>query len=111
MTSLTGHSIIAGSPTPGRLPGSAAVAAATGEALEPTYTYVDDEQLRSATHAAADAFDAYRATSPADRATFLERAAQEIEVDGEAIISRAVAESGLPLGRLTGELGRTTGQL
>src|SRR3954471_4034758 len=111
MTSLTGHSIIAGSPTPGRLPGSAAVAAATGEAVEPTYTYVDDEQLRSATHAAADAFDAYRATSPADRATFLERVAQEIEVDGEAIIGRAVAESGLPLGRLTGELGRTTGQL
>src|SRR4051812_14761789 len=98
MTSLTGHSIIAGSPAPGRLPGSAAVAAATGEALEPIYTYVNEEQLRAATQAAADAFDAYRATSPTDRAAFLRRVAQEIEADGEAIIGRAVAESGLPLG-------------
>ncbi|WP_076261264.1 aldehyde dehydrogenase (NADP(+)) [Intrasporangium flavum] len=111
MTSLTGHSIIAGSPTAGTLPGSAGVEAATGAALEPVYTHVDESQLEEATQAAADAFDAYRATSPEERGAFLERVAAEIEADGEAIVARAVAESGLPLARLTGELGRTTGQL
>jgi len=111
MTSLTGHSIIAGSPVAGRLAGSAGIEAATGEPLQPVYTYVDHEQLGEATRAAADAFDAYRATSPAERAAFLHKVADEIEADGEAIVARAVAESGLPLGRLTGELGRTTGQL
>ncbi|GAA2026708.1 aldehyde dehydrogenase (NADP(+)) [Terrabacter terrae] len=111
MTSLTGHSIIAGSPVAGRLAGSAGIEAATGDPLEPVYTYVDDEQLGEATQAAADAFDTYRATSPAERAAFLHRVADEIEADGEAIVARAVAESGLPLGRLAGELGRTTGQL
>ncbi|NUO34586.1 MAG: aldehyde dehydrogenase (NADP(+)) [Dermatophilaceae bacterium] len=111
MTTLTGHSIIAGSPVPGRLHGSAAVEAATGEPLEPVYTYVDEAQLEEATQAAADAFDTYRATSPKQRAAFLERVAAEIEADGEAIVARAVAESGLPVARLTGELARTTGQL
>ncbi|WP_323100467.1 aldehyde dehydrogenase (NADP(+)) [Intrasporangium sp. YIM S08009] len=111
MTTLTGHSIIAGSPVAGRLPGSAGVQAATGDSLEPVYTYVDEAQLEEATQAAADAFDAYRATSPEQRAAFLQRVADEIEADGEAIVARAVAESGLPLARLTGELGRTTGQL
>jgi len=111
MTTLTGHSIIAGSPVAGRLPGSAGVEAATGEPLEPVYTYVDEEQLQAATQAAADAFDTYRATSPAQRAAFLVKVADEIEADGEAIVARGVVESGLPLARLTGELGRTTGQL
>jgi NADP-dependent aldehyde dehydrogenase len=111
MTTLTGHSIIAGSPVPGRLHGSAGVEAATGEPLEPVYTNVDEAQLEEATQAAADAFDTYRATSPQQRAAFLEKVAAEIEADGEGIVARAVAESGLPLGRLTGELARTTGQL
>ena len=111
MTTLTGHSIIAGSPVPGRLHGSAGVEAATGEPLEPVYTNVDEAQLEEATQAAADAFDTYRATSPQQRAAFLEKVAAEIEADGEPIVARAVAESGLPLGRLTGELARTTGQL
>jgi 2,5-dioxopentanoate dehydrogenase len=111
MTTLTGHSIIAGSPTAGHLAGTAGVEAATGRTLEPVYTYVDEEQLAKATQAAADAFDTYRATSPVERAAFLNRVAEEIEADGQAIVARAVAESGLPPARLTGELGRTTGQL
>jgi NADP-dependent aldehyde dehydrogenase len=111
MTTLTGHSIIAGTPAAGRLPGSPAVEAATGEALEPVYSYVDDAQLEEATQAAADAFETYRATSPQQRAAFLEKVADEIDADGEQIVARAVAESGLPVARLTGELARTTGQL
>ncbi len=67
--------------------------------------------VAAATAAAAEAFGAYRATSPEERAAFLEAVAAEIEADKDAIIPEAVRESGLPEGRITGEVGRTTGQL
>ena len=99
MTTLTGHSIIAGAPVAGRLPGSPGVEAATGEPLEPVYTYVDEEQLESATQAAADAFDTYRATSPEQRATFLERVAghrhPEADLAGEFSRARHHADDGV----------------
>jgi 2,5-dioxopentanoate dehydrogenase len=65
----------------------------------------------AATTAAAEAFGAYRATSPQERSAFLEAVAAEIEADKDAIVPEAVRESGLPEGRITGEVGRTTGQL
>lgn len=65
----------------------------------------------AATTAAAEAFPSYRATSPTQRADFLEGIAAEIDADKDAIIEAAVAESNLPPGRITGEVGRTTGQL
>ena len=73
----------------------------------------DSEQpdVAAATAAAAEAFGAYRATSPDERSAFLEAVAAEIEADKDAIIVEAVRESGLPEGRITGEVGRTTGQL
>ncbi len=67
--------------------------------------------VTAATTAAAEAFASYRATSPTQRADFLEAVAAEIEADRDAIIEAAVAESNLPLARITGEVGRTTGQL
>ena len=71
----------------------------------------DRPDVAAATAAAAEAFGAYRATSPEERSAFLEAVAVEIEADKDAIISEAVRESGLPEGRITGEVGRTTGQL
>jgi len=67
--------------------------------------------VEAATTAAAEAFAAYRATTPEQRGAFLDAIAAEIEADKDAIIEAAVAESHLPVGRITGELGRTTGQL
>ncbi|GAA1904829.1 aldehyde dehydrogenase (NADP(+)) [Nocardioides lentus] len=67
--------------------------------------------VQTATAAARDASDALRATTPAERAALLEAIATEIEADRAAIIAAAVAESHLPEGRITGEVGRTTGQL
>ena len=67
--------------------------------------------VAAATAAAAEAFGAYRATSPEERGAFLEAVAAEIEADKDAIIVEAVRESGLPEGRITGEVDRTTGQL
>jgi alpha-ketoglutaric semialdehyde dehydrogenase len=73
----------------------------------------DSEQpdVAAATAAAAEAFAAYRATTPEERSAFLEAVAAEIESDKDTIIPEAVRESGLPEGRITGEVGRTTGQL
>jgi NADP-dependent aldehyde dehydrogenase len=45
------------------------------------------------------------------RGAFLEATANEIEGLGDALLERACAESGLPLARITGERGRTCGQL
>ncbi|WP_193608231.1 aldehyde dehydrogenase (NADP(+)) [Nocardioides lijunqiniae] len=71
----------------------------------------DQPDVSAATTAAAEAFAGYRATTPDQRAAFLEAVAGEIEADKDAIIEAAVAESHLPVPRITGEVGRTTGQL
>ncbi|WP_107773673.1 aldehyde dehydrogenase (NADP(+)) [Nocardioides sediminis] len=74
-------------------------------------TPADSADVEAATTAAAEAFASNRATTPTQRAEFLELVAEEIEADKDAIIEAAVAESSLPVGRITGEVGRTTGQL
>ena len=74
-------------------------------------TETDRADVPAATSAAATAFAAYRETTPAQRAAFLEAVATEIESDRAPIVEAAVAESHLPEARIAGELGRTTGQL
>ena len=74
-------------------------------------TDAEQPDVVAATAAAAEAFPAYRATSPQERSAFLEAVAAEIEADKDTIIAEAVRESGLPEARITGEVGRTTGQL
>ena len=71
----------------------------------------DQAVVAAATQAAREAFATYRATSPEQRAAFLESVAAEIEADKDAIVTEAVRESKLPEGRIAGEVGRTTGQL
>ncbi len=56
-------------------------------------------------------FVVYRRTSADERATFLERIADEIVALGDKLLTRANLESGLPTDRLNGERGRTCGQL
>lgn len=60
---------------------------------------------------AVAAFDVYKALPPETKAVFLETIAEEITALGDALIQRAMLETGLPEARLTGERGRTTGQL
>src|SRR5579872_107255 len=60
----------------------------------------------------ADAASAvFRRLSAEDRAAFLEKIAAEIEGLGDALIERGSGETALPVARITGERGRTTGQL
>ena len=82
-----------------------------GQELEPAYSYGDASDVDAACAAAAAAFADYRSTTAEQRAQFIEAIATNIEAVKDAIVERAVAESGLPQARLTGEVGRTTGQL
>ncbi len=67
--------------------------------------------VSAATTAAAEAFGAYRATTPEQRGAFLDSVASEIEDDRDAVVAAAVVETRLPDARISGEVGRTTGQL
>jgi alpha-ketoglutaric semialdehyde dehydrogenase len=60
---------------------------------------------------AAAAFPGYRRTSAEQRASFLESIATNIDALGAALTERAIAETGLPAARVTGETARTVGQL
>lgn len=110
-TQLTGHSIVAGSPLVGTAGTVAGQDPATGEALAPAYSLLDDTQVARATAAAREAFDSFSALAPEPHARFLERVAANIDALGPDVVARAVRETGLPEARLTGELARTTGQL
>lgn len=70
-----------------------------------------EEEFGEAVAKAAAAFETYRQTSFSERADFLEAIADEIMELGEELIERCHLETGLPQARITGERGRTVGQL
>jgi len=108
---VTGQMIIAGVPVSGTGEEIRGFDPTAGVLVEPPYRYGDATNVDTACAAAAAAFPGYRATTSEQRAKFLETIASNLEARSAAIIARAVTESGLPEGRITGEVGRTTGQL
>ena len=108
---LTGHSLIAGQTVAGEGKTTFAFNPATNEQLEPAYTLLTEEQLKSATSAAAEAFGSFSTLDPETHAAFLDAIADNIEAIGDELIVRAGQETGLPAARLQGERARTTGQL
>lgn len=68
-------------------------------------------ELEEAVQLAEQAFLPYSKTSSEDRARFLDQIAAEILGLGDELLERCHQETALPLGRLTGERGRTMGQL
>ncbi|UFN47620.1 aldehyde dehydrogenase (NADP(+)) [Roseomonas sp. OT10] len=109
--SLTGEMLIGGTAVRGREGAIHAVDAATHQKMDPPYGGGGAEEVERACALAGSAFDTYRETTLEARAAFLEAIAQNILDIGDALIVRAMAESGLPRGRLEGERGRTVGQL
>ena len=83
----------------------------TGAALEPIFRDASSAEAARACELAAAAFDAYRALSGARRADFLEAIADALLELGDALLERAGRETALPAAHLTGERGRTMGQL
>jgi len=108
---IFGRSLINGE----RVGGSAGVLRATnpatGDPLEPEFALVGPAEVDRAATAAKEAFDAYRATTPTERAEFLEAIAHNLDAIKDEIAERAALESGLPAVRVGSEHGRTTGQL
>ena len=88
-----------------------AVNPATGETLPGAFACADEPAVNQAMETAAAAFPSYRGTSREEKAALLRTIAAELSAIGDSLIMRAHAETGLPVARLTGELGRTTGQL
>jgi alpha-ketoglutaric semialdehyde dehydrogenase len=82
-----------------------------GSTLPGDFAVATPQEIEEAVAKAALAFEAYRRTSPEERARFLEAMAEEILLLGDALLDRCHLETGLPLARLTGERGRTVGQL
>lgn len=109
--SLHGKSLLAGAH--GRTGGKTfrAVNPVTGEHLAPDFHEASADEVAGALEASASAFSDYRRCSGADRAKLLEAIATEIEALGDVLLQRASTETGLPLGRITGERARTCGQL
>jgi len=83
----------------------------TGFVLQPDFSSADTAAVDAACALAEAAFPTYAATDPETRGAFLEAAAQAILDIGDALIVRAMQESGLPRARLEGERARTVGQL
>lgn len=111
MLSLTGQMLIAGQPVRGTGKDIRGIDPQSGKPLEPAYRYGDRSHVEDACAAAAEAFPAYRSAPIETRARFLETIAGNLESIGDALVDRAHSETGLPRPRLTGEVGRTAGQL
>jgi alpha-ketoglutaric semialdehyde dehydrogenase len=110
MAALHGMNFIAGS-----LCESARTYGATssldGADLPGRFCMASLEDVDAAMQAAATAAGPFGRTGGEERARFLEAIAEEILALGDALIERAGLETALPAARLTGERGRTVGQL
>lgn len=79
--------------------------------LPEKFAVATEEEVNEAAGMAEKAFAVYSKGTAEQKAVFLETIADEIMALGDELIKRAMLESGLPEARLTGERGRTTGQL
>ncbi len=111
MSSDIGKQFIAGQRIAAGSNSLKSVAAADGSVSEQSFIEATSEEVRDAVAVATEAFGAYRATSPADRAKFLETIADEIDALGDDVIADVMRETGLPEARLTGERTRTSNQM
>ena len=84
---------------------------ATGASLPGNFVYATADELDDAASAAHEATQILRTLLPGRKASLLNRMADEILGLGDELIERCMAETGLPVARLTGERGRTVNQL
>jgi 2,5-dioxopentanoate dehydrogenase len=88
-----------------------AINPAIGDALPGIFADASATNVADACTKAAEAFQVYRQLSGSAKADLLDQIATEIEAIGDELLQRAHLETALPLPRLTGERGRTCGQL
>ena len=107
---LHGQHLIGGDRS-GQGPTFRAIDPGTSRELEPPVYEATPGEADRALSAAAEAFPAFRAATPEQRANLLEAIATEIEALGDPLLERVNAETALGLPRLNAERGRTAGQL
>ena len=83
----------------------------TGKPLTTAFTEGTAAEINESVELANKAFTAYRKTTAVQRSLFLEGIAANIEALGDDLLKIINEETALPLLRLAGERGRTTGQL
>lgn len=108
---MNGKNIVASEYVDGNEINLKAVNPATDLLLDGDFYKATEKEIDEALVLATEAFEVYRNINKDKKAAFLNAIADEILAIGEELVARASAESGLPLPRLQGELGRTTGQL
>ncbi|WP_025145869.1 aldehyde dehydrogenase (NADP(+)) [Pedobacter jeongneungensis] len=108
---MNGKNIVANTYTEINEKSLKAVNPSTGLTLDGEFFKGNESLVDEALIAATKAFYSYKNLNKDLKAAFLNAIADEIANLGEELVNRASAESGLPLARLQGELGRTTGQL
>jgi alpha-ketoglutaric semialdehyde dehydrogenase len=108
---ITGAMVIGQRTVHGSAGALRAVDPARAATIAPDFGLATEADVDQACALAAAAFDAYRATTPEQRALFLEAIADGILALGAPLIERAQLETGLPQARLEGERGRTMNQL
>ena len=84
---------------------------ASGMALEPEFWSATDEEVNLALEIAMNAQQYNEQFQSVKVIELLEKIAIELEKNSNSIIERAMLETGLPEGRLRGEMGRTTSQI
>ncbi|WP_375426386.1 aldehyde dehydrogenase (NADP(+)) [uncultured Friedmanniella sp.] len=82
----------------------------TGQELPSVVEESDRAEVASIVAAASAAFNAYAATSRAERAALADACADEIEASGDELIATASRETGFTTAKLTGEVKRAAYQ-
>ena len=82
----------------------------TGDAFGVPFYEATLEEVDDACWLADQAYNDLRVASAVKRGALLDAIADEIMALGDALLERAHAETGLPMGRLTGERGRAVNQ-
>lgn len=108
---ITGAALIGRTEIPAAGARMTAYNPSAGEELSPGFRISDDSDVGRAADLAWGAFDSYRQLPLTQRADFLSAIAAEILSLGDALIQRAVAETGLGAGRIESERTRTCTQL
>src|ERR1700709_498719 len=111
MTTLTGSNFIAGEQSQLGTTTFTSVNPRTKQPDIVQFHNATTEEIHNAVTAATEAFAQTRNYSAARLADFLDNAAEEIMALGDELLQTPDMETALGLPRLTGERGRTTGQL
>ncbi|MEB0046016.1 MULTISPECIES: aldehyde dehydrogenase (NADP(+)) [unclassified Pseudomonas] len=111
MTRILGHNYIGGQRSAAGTVKLQSVDASTGEALPYDFFQASVQEVDAAANAAATAFPVYRSLSAERRAQFLDAIADELDALGDDFVAVVCRETALPVARIQGEKGRTSGQM